>query len=288
MSAQEILDLLEQSGLEQYKTSFAQWIFPTAQLILEPKSDELLQIGESKVGGDPDLLEEVEWPKWKGYDMTFIAQINLAECPTNLSLPSAGLLSFFYGVEGMYEDPDFYGDPHTSRVIYTSPDQLEYIVRRSSPGTLNAAGAMMKPNSISFIPNLSVPAAESAYLESVGLGWNGEREDFDKYWEIFLPKTEKLWQREGYINRFMGHPDPVQGDMQRSCEIAYGSYTDDELDKTEFINSAIKWRLLLQIDSEEEKTGIMWGDVGRIYYWIHEDDLAQLRFDRVFCEMQCC
>ncbi|MFF2089777.1 YwqG family protein [Paenibacillus sp. NPDC058174] len=286
MSAQEILDLLEQSGLEQYKTSIAQWIFPTAQIILEPKSDALFQIGESKIGGDPDLLEEVDWPKWKSYDMTFIGQLNLAQCPSHLSLPSAGLLSFFYAVEGMYEDPDFYGDPHTCRVIYTSPDQLDHLVRRSAPASLKE-GVKMQPNSISFLPSLSVPATESAYLESIGLGWNEDQDDINKYWEIFLPKTEKLWQREGYINRLMGHPDQIQGDMQRSCEIAYGSYTDNELDKADFIKSALKWRLLLQIDSEEEKTGIMWGDVGRIYYWIHEDDLAQLRFDRVFCEMQC-
>ncbi|WP_224725403.1 DUF1963 domain-containing protein [Paenibacillus vietnamensis] len=53
------------------------------------------------------------------------------------------------------------------------------------------------------------------------------------------------------------------------------------------VNSALKWRLLLQIDSEEKKTGIMWGDVVRIYFWIHEDDLQALRFDRVICEMQC-
>ncbi|WP_244918968.1 DUF1963 domain-containing protein [Paenibacillus dendritiformis] len=31
----------------------------------------------------------------------------------------------------------------------------------------------------------------------------------------------------------------------------------------------------------------MWGDVGRIYYWIREEDLEALRFDRVVCQMQC-
>ncbi|MCR8632194.1 YwqG family protein [Paenibacillus radicis (ex Xue et al. 2023)] len=29
------------------------------------------------------------------------------------------------------------------------------------------------------------------------------------------------------------------------------------------------WKLLLQIDSEEE-IGMMWGDAGRIYFWIRE------------------
>lgn len=79
--------------------------------------------------------------------------------------------------------------------------------------------------------------------------------------------------------------------MQVGCEIAYGShsrYDMNDLEKRkQIVDSAVKWRLLLQIDSEEDKTGMMWGDVGRIYYWIHEDDLAKLCFDRVICEMQC-
>jgi uncharacterized protein YwqG len=89
----------------------------------------------------------------------------------------------------------------------------------------------------------------------------------------------------------MGHPDQIQGDMQVGCEIAYGLHTWNDTKNSEkrkqIVNSALKWRMLQQIDSEENKTGIMWGDVGRIYYWILEDDLAALRFDRVICEMQC-
>lgn len=79
--------------------------------------------------------------------------------------------------------------------------------------------------------------------------------------------------------------------MQVGCEIAYGSHSRYDMNglekRKQIMNSAVKWRLLLQIDSEEGKTGMMWGEVGRIYYWIHEDDLAKLCFDRVIYEMQC-
>ncbi|GIO95138.1 hypothetical protein J14TS5_02240 [Paenibacillus lautus] len=89
----------------------------------------------------------------------------------------------------------------------------------------------------------------------------------------------------------MGHPDQIQGGMQVGCEIAYGLHSRYDMNNLEvrkqIVNSALKWRLLLQIDSKEDKTGMMWGDVGRIYYWIHEDDLAKLCFDRIICEMQC-
>lgn len=290
MSKEAIIQLLEQAGLEQYKQAIASWIYPTAQLILEPVPEVSISIGSSKVGGNPDLPEDVEWPRWKDYEMTFISQINLAELPSELSLPTSGLLSFFYAVEPMFEDEDFFSDPHTCRVIFTNANQLDLISRRNAPDSLNES-ARMRPNRISFVPRLSVPTSESAFLESLGLGWNGNREDFDKYWGVFLPEFRNRWETEGYINRLMGHPDQIQGDMQVGCEIAIGLHTWNEIKNSEkrkqIVNSALKWRMLLQIDSEEDKTGIMWGDVGRIYYWILEDDLAALRFDRVICEMQC-
>jgi len=41
--------------------------------------------------------------------------------------------------------------------------------------------------------------------------------------------------------------------------------------------------LLLQIDSEDD-AGMMWGDVGRLYWWMKKDELTrrdftQMRFD---------
>jgi uncharacterized protein YwqG len=49
---------------------------------------------------------------------------------------------------------------------------------------------------------------------------------------------------------------------------------------------ASQWRLLLQIDSDDD-TGMMWGDVGRIYYWIHERDLAAGVFENTWLILQC-
>lgn len=286
MSIKQIMEQLEEAGLKEYSSAIVNWIFPTAELILNPVPDITIPIGASKVGGNPDLPNNMQWPKWKDYEMTFIAQINLAECPVSIPLPKSGLLSFFYAVEPMYEDDEFYDNPNTCKVFYFDAELSKQTIRSDIPNNISDS-AKMKPNKIMYKPGLSVPTAESSYLESLGLGWNGNRDHFDKYWKYFMPK----WQKEGYINRLMGHPDQVQGDMQVSCELAVGSYSwhdlNDSVIKEKIVQSALKWRLLLQIDSEEDKTGIMWGDVGRIYFWIHEDDLASLCFERVVCEMQC-
>jgi uncharacterized protein YwqG len=50
--------------------------------------------------------------------------------------------------------------------------------------------------------------------------------------------------------------------------------------------SATEWRLLLQIDSDEE-AGMMWGDAGRIYFWLRREDLAARKFDAAHAILQC-
>jgi hypothetical protein len=64
-----------------------------------------------------------------------------------------------------------------------------------------------------------------------------------------------------------GYANPVQNPM----EPGLGPPEDD-------------WRLLLQVDSEDD---LMVGDAGMLYYWIRKADLDAGRFDRVVIESQC-
>lgn len=48
----------------------------------------------------------------------------------------------------------------------------------------------------------------------------------------------------------------------------------------------MEWELLLQVDSED-KAGMMWGDVGRIYFLIHKTDLANRKFNKTWLIFQC-
>ncbi len=49
------------------------------------------------------------------------------------------------------------------------------------------------------------------------------------------------------------------------------------------------WILLLQVDTDDDSDGPgwMWGDCGRIYFWIRRQDLAARRFDRAWTVLQC-
>ena len=50
---------------------------------------------------------------------------------------------------------------------------------------------------------------------------------------------------------------------------------------------AADWQLLLQIDSDEENTGMMWGGGGRLYFWIRKDDLKKRAFANVWMVLEC-
>ena len=49
---------------------------------------------------------------------------------------------------------------------------------------------------------------------------------------------------------------------------------------------AADWRLLFQVDSQDE-AGMMWGDLGRRYYWIRHEDLTARNWDRTWLILQC-
>ena len=53
--------------------------------------------------------------------------------------------------------------------------------------------------------------------------------------------------------------------------------------------SVREWKLLFQLDTVENGDfELMFGDCGRIYFYIRREDLAQRRFDRVWLIQQCC
>lgn len=52
------------------------------------------------------------------------------------------------------------------------------------------------------------------------------------------------------------------------------------------MEGADQWKLLVQVDSDDG-AGMMWGDMGRLYFWIRREDPAEARFDRVWMVLQC-
>lgn len=109
-------------------------------------------------------------------------------------------------------------------------------------------------------------------------------------------ETDAFWSdvyNDGIINKLLGYSDNIQGEMEFECELVTNglycgdpsAYNDPRAKALE--PNAKNWQLLLQIDSNEEN-GMMWGDVGRLYFWIKKDDLQNKKFDGSWFSLQCC
>ena len=100
---------------------------------------------------------------------------------------------------------------------------------------------------------------------------------------------------EGFpeINKMFGYADIVQNEMELECEmVTHGLFCGDgeaykSVRMPEFKKNAKDWLLLLQIDSNEDDAGMIWGDVGRIYFWIKKEDLMNKNFDKTWVIIQC-
>ena len=85
----------------------------------------------------------------------------------------------------------------------------------------------------------------------------------------------------------------IQSEMELECQlVSNGLYCGDpsgynDPKAKELEKGAKDWILLLQIDSEDEKTGMMWGDVGRLYFWIKREDLKNKNFNKSWMILQC-
>ena len=127
------------------------------------------------------------------------------------------------------------------------------------------------------LPDLESPAGEALALTE---------DDREKYWELMDEVSESL------VNKLLGHSNNIQGGMELECElVTNGLYCGDPsgykegrakgLDKNTW-----HWNLLLQVDSNED-IGMMWGDCGRLYLWITDEDLAAKNFENSWLILQC-
>jgi uncharacterized protein YwqG len=215
--------------------------------------------------------------------LSFLAQINLEEVAsydTEKVLPSTGILYFFYDSqqETWGFDPK---DKGSWRVIYFDGDKSE-LKRVSLPENMPKEGIFTACR-LELKSELSLPACESKYIDEIMLS--------DKESDAYFDFCDEL-QQDSVINKLLGHPDQIQGDMQLEVQLVsnglYCGNSSGYLDPRakELKKGVREWRLLLQIDSDPN-CNMMWGDVGRLYFWIKNDDLLNRRFENVWMILEC-
>lgn len=271
--------------------------------------DGELSLGASKLGGMPDLPRGFEFPYFEGEGMddtvknrplAFLAQINLKEAAQfdrEHLLPESGLLSFFYELDSQRWgfDPK---DKGCARVYYFP--EGTHLVRTPLPAEL-AEESLVPELAVQLRQEPSFPSWEDFTQQPI---WQepGEVKESWRKWAMEDDHFEELQEALGIeeddeIIKLLGWPNVIQNAMGEECEIvSRGYYTGDqegyekiqEQEKPGIAQRAGDWRLLLQMDTvETDDYELMFGDCGRLYFWIRAQDLKERKFDDIWLISQC-
>jgi len=261
-------------------------------------------IGASKIGGKPDLPQNFQWYYYRGesYEkivanrpLSFIAQINCEEVrehdKDNL-LPPKGFLYFFYELEtstGGFDPKD-----KGSAKVYYYPGSVSELQRTNFP--LDLPDAFKFPEMpIEFSNKRELPDFEEFMEWYDGVDYKA-CDDYDdtKVKMGFESEFDTEEEQIGKVSKLLGYANLIQGGMLFECEtVTNGIFNGEptaipEKELSRYKENCKKWQLLFQFDSIETKDYTMlWGDVGRIYFYIKRDDLAKLNFDNCWLVLQC-
>ena len=237
----------------------------------------------ARLGGLPLVPEGFVWPRYKESPLAFICQIDLSEVPViagEPGLPTRGYLSVFYDQEQSTWgfDP---ADRGSWRVFYWDVPRDALFPAAAPIGLYEQALFPAKP--LSIVPIRTYPGDSTPLIETLL-----SEAQFDAYFDL----RDSVYVGEP-SHHLLGYPDAIQGDhMEVECQLASQGvyvgdgrgYRDERL--ADIREGASDWRLLLQIDSDDD-ADFMWGDVGRLYFWIRRSDLARAHFDDVWMVLQC-
>ncbi len=268
---------------------------PSIRLMTESVAQIELGLGESRIGGLPDVPPKFVWPRWKPrlprqdrynaiwdpedpQPLSFIAQIDLDSLPSiDNALPSRGFLYFFY--DGFCEPWGFEpNDRGSCRVMYFDIDR-EDLSRAKYPADLPEE-FRYSPTRVSTSIELTLPNYADDIPEKPPAS--------EKYQDL---RESLAAEPRDVQHRLLGHPQVIQSPMEISVQEATSGYQQKELatydDEIvgEVLKGAVDWRLLLQIDSDDNP-GWMWGDSGRLYFWIRQQDLASKNFASAWLILQ--
>ena len=272
-----------QLGLARVADQLASVITTSIRLKTEAVTEGKLAVGSSRLGGTPDLAPGMSWPVCNGVPMAFMAQIRLSDAVAHdpdARLPRSGMLYFFYEAKEQKWgfDPK---DRDNWKVIYHDGD-LGTLQPAEPPANLPEE-SRFRCCRVAFSTEIGVPPYESVTVERLRLSDT----ESDAYGRLL-----DALERHEPVHRLLGYPEPIQGDMQAECQFASngvntgGSNGENEAQRADLRKGITDWQLLLQIDSDDS-LGTMWGDAGRIYFWIREQDLKSRDFAKVWLVLQC-
>lgn len=269
---------------------------PSVALRRELVEQADLRPTDSRLGGLPHLPAGTLWPRWRDEPLAHLATIRLSEASlhdANQLLPKRGLLYFWYALN----DGPWGFDPRDAGFC-----RVDFIPNEDEPLTLARMpveefaeppypeSGVYAPCRLKFSPGVTLA------------NWEWIREFRPELSELADAKTvagakyDKLAeaiQSSGPQHWLLGHAANVQGTMEQECQsVTHGLYFGDatasfDPEFAALAPGASAWRCLLQLDTDEDGPGWMWGDCGRVYFWMPGEAIQQAQFNKAWMILQC-
>jgi uncharacterized protein YwqG len=264
----EYVEMLEDGGLGDRVDVLMAAVRPSVRLVQKPDLPQEVAM-RSRIGGDPELAPGAPWPTAPdGRHLAFVAQVDLAAMPgavTHPVLPADGWLHVFYDAarQPWGHDPD---DRGGWAVTYTPAGAS--LDRRPVPddSVLTAERAVL------LEPLIEDTIVRPFSADALAILTEGENHTYNDAIGDWLDDIEDERENEP-VHRLLGHPDTIQSGDIRPLGMAE--------DRSE------GWHLLMQFDSDYDHTAIDFGDSGRIYLIIRDQDLAARQWHRTWLTLQC-
>jgi len=225
----------------------------------------------AQLGGLPTVPPD-DWPVWDGrgplsHVLTLDCVAAREALPEATALRAADRLAFFY-YDGRYRD-----DIDT---IVGSWDPSTHPAARVVALTVHDGSPTHAPPGLRPYPAVPLTAVRTATWPSWELPWVddalerlGLRDGSDSF-DALLDGLGEI-PDSGEVHQVGGHASPQQGAVELEVEQFRRGVAGLPFDWSDpdVLTSAADWRPLLQVASDDA-AGMMWGDVGQLY-WLTRD-----------------
>lgn len=269
------------------KEELIKMIKSTVGIKTKSSDDKNLKIGQSKIGGKPDLPKDFEWPRANEKPMLFCAQYNLSEITRfdkENELPKKG---FFYIFLSLNEEwNEFNGIKQPFKFIFSKSENL---IRTEFPNDINE-NQTFKTAVIEYFEYYTIPHWQNYKLFEFDKKYN----DFNFYFiePIEFYMIEELYQDSDNMHQILGHDRSIQSSVVydfASKELGLYGAESSEYQKrwNDILELSKTYELLLQLDCYDSNTDLTkFGGSGTYYFGLSKTDLENMNFKNIKMSFQ--
>lgn len=264
--------------LRSFVPYIAKHAIPSMEISAFKLKDDIFEIGESKMGGNPDVPKTFIWPTSNNIPLSFIMQINCSEtnfqnvCPI---FPTTGIISFFLATKTSNYSLD--ANQNWCKVFYFK--ECDVLSRKVYPGDFSEA-RILQSKSLEFRKKISVPSDLSGIIDQLKM----TPEQIEHYEMDLRIYTDLLAVQR---HRIFGHPYLIQKNswIDKVTSTIGEDYQSGKNLPINFDSNG--FTLLLQFDSEcSDEINLL--DAGVLTVWIKNEHLVQKKFDEIKVFLQSC